>query len=211
MATDLALIGTAGALFLSGLVALLLSRRITKPVAAASSAAKRIASGQLDAEIPAGGDDELGALLAAMRTMRDNIRSMMEREVAQRRTAQVRLADALESSREGIVVVDSESPHRARQFAGQRILRRRDGLARTREHPRDATAEPNNLVPSALSLNNFSQATGEIRLQDGRWLRVSRSATQDGGFIALFSDISVSKEQEAKLKATNLLLRRRAR
>ena len=205
VATDLALLGTVGALFLSGLVALLLSRRITKPVAAASSAAKRIASGQLDAEIPAGGGDELGALLAAMRTMRDNIRSMMEREVAQRRTAQVRLADALESSREGIVVVDSDhrialANSQANEFFGGAMALLEPGTSA------DATAEPNNLVPSPLSLNNFSQATGEIRLQDGRWLRVSRSPTQDGGFIALFSDISVSKEQEAKLKATNLLL-----
>ena len=40
--------------------------------------------------------------------MRDNIKAMMEREVAQRRTAQSRLADALESSQEGVVVVDAE-------------------------------------------------------------------------------------------------------
>ena len=40
--------------------------------------------------------------------MRDNIKAMMEREVAQRRTAQARLADALESSQEGVVVVDAD-------------------------------------------------------------------------------------------------------
>jgi diguanylate cyclase (GGDEF)-like protein len=205
VATDLALIATLGALVLSGLVALLLSRRLTRPVAAASTAAKRIAGGQLDVEIPSGSGDELGALLAAMRTMRDNIRMMMEREVAQRHTAQVRLADALESSREGIVVVDSDhrialANSQAYEFFGGAMALLTPGT------PANATAEPNNLVPSALSLSNFSQASGEIRLKDGRWLRVSRSPTQDGGFIALFSDISVSKEQEAKLKATNLLL-----
>jgi diguanylate cyclase (GGDEF)-like protein len=205
VATDLALIATLGALVLSGLVALLLSRRLTRPVAAASTAAKRIAGGQLDVEIPGGSGDELGALLAAMRTMRDNIRMMMEREVTQRHTAQVRLADALESSREGIVVVDSDhrialANSQAYEFFGGAMALLTPGTSA------NATAEPNNLVPSALSLSNFSQASGEIRLKDGRWLRVSRSPTQDGGFIALFSDISVSKEQEAKLKATNLLL-----
>ena len=40
--------------------------------------------------------------------MRDNIKTMMEREVAQRRSAQARLADALESSQEGVVVVDAD-------------------------------------------------------------------------------------------------------
>ena len=55
-----------------------------------------------------GSADELGALLVAMRRMRDNIRAMMEREVEQRRSAQSRLADALESSREGVVVADAD-------------------------------------------------------------------------------------------------------
>ncbi|MGH6739077.1 MAG: putative bifunctional diguanylate cyclase/phosphodiesterase, partial [Bradyrhizobium sp.] len=46
----------------------------------------------------------------------------------------------------------------------------------------------------------------EIGLPDGRWLRVSQSATRDGGFIAVCSDISQSKEQKARLRQTNLRL-----
>ena len=106
--TQLNLAGTAAALLLSALVAWLLARRITRPVAAASAVAARIARGELDGDIPHGSADELGALLAAMKVMRDNIRAMMEREVAQRRSAQARLADALEGSHEGVVVVDAE-------------------------------------------------------------------------------------------------------
>ena len=166
------------ALVLSGLVVLLLSRRITKPVAAASAVAKRIASGELEGEIPAGSGDELGALLAAMRVMRDNIRAMMEREVAQRRTAQVRLADALESSREGIVVVDADhrialANSQANEFFGKAM-----GLAGAGQRPPTRRRESERSCPRPrCRLSNFSQATDEIRLQDGRWLRVSRSAT----------------------------------
>src|SRR5215469_7219598 len=54
--------------------------------------------------VPRGSADELGALLAAMGVMRDNIKAMMDREVEQRRNAQARLADALECSQEGVVV-----------------------------------------------------------------------------------------------------------
>src|SRR5262245_45905409 len=97
------LAGTALALLISGIVALLLARRIIGPVAAASGVARQIASGKLDVEIPSGSSDELGTLLRAMRRMRDNISAMMDREVEQRRSAQSRLADALESSREGVV------------------------------------------------------------------------------------------------------------
>ena len=50
------------------------------------------------------------------------------------------------------------------------------------------------------------QATSEALLADGRWLRISHSATRDGGFIVVCSDISVSKEQEADLRQTNLRL-----
>ncbi len=85
-----------------------LARRIVGPVAAASDAAREIARGRLDGTIPPGHGDELGALLAAMAVMRDNIRGMVQREVAQRRSAQARLADALESSDEGIAVVDAD-------------------------------------------------------------------------------------------------------
>jgi len=44
---------------------------------------ERIAAGKLDVAVPKGGGDELGALLTAMGVMRDNIKTMMDREVAQ--------------------------------------------------------------------------------------------------------------------------------
>ena len=110
--TQLNLFGTGLAVLLSALVAWLLARRIIGPVAAASAVAGRIAGGDLDGDIPRGSADELGALLAAMGVMRENIRAMMQREVAQRRSAQARLADALESSREGVVVVDAKAASR---------------------------------------------------------------------------------------------------
>ena len=99
--------GTALALVLSALVAWALARRIVGPVAVASSVAERIAAGKLDVAVPMGSADELGALLTSMGVMRDNIKAMMDREVEQRRSAQARLADALECSQEGVIVVDA--------------------------------------------------------------------------------------------------------
>jgi diguanylate cyclase (GGDEF)-like protein len=202
-ATHLDLAATGGALLISALVAWLLAQRITGPVAVASGIAKRIADGKLDGVIPRGGPDELGALLAAMAVMRDNIRTMMEREVAQRRTAQVRLADALESSREGIVVVDADrqialANSQAADFFGSSPQQMAAGELNA--------SGSSDLAKSVLGFDRNSPATFEMRLDDGRWLRVSRSATQDGGFIAFYSDISILKNQEAQLTAANLLL-----
>ncbi|HAR29784.1 MAG TPA: deubiquitinase, partial [Bradyrhizobium sp.] len=46
----------------------------------------------------------------------------------------------------------------------------------------------------------------EARLSDGRWLRVSRSETQEGGVVLVYSDISTLKQQKAELHETNLRL-----
>ena len=199
-------IATAGALLLSGLVAWLLNRRIIGPVAAASAVAERIAAGRLDDAVPVGGRDELGALLRAMATMRDNIRAMMEREVSQRRSAQALLADALESSREGVVVVDADgrialaNAQAAAYFdAGSGAIACGSPVAGLPGRGADPASA---VLDDATSLAR----DGEIRLADGRWLRVSRSATREGGFVAVCSDISVLKEQEARLTQTNLRL-----
>jgi PAS domain-containing protein len=204
--TKLNLAGTALAVLLSGLVAWLLARRIIGPVAAASAVASRIAGGHLDGEMPPASADELGSLLGAMGVMRENIRAMMQREVAQRRSAQARLADALESSREGIVVVDNEgrvalANSQAADFLASSPQLLKPGV--------DFAAVASGTAETGTALVPFSEqlpATGEARLADGRWLRVSRNATQEGGFIVVCSDISVMKEQEATLTATNLRL-----
>ncbi len=182
--TALAIVGAA-------LIAWFLHRRIRGPLAAASGAAERIAGGHLDDMIPTSGRDELGSLLRAMAVMRDNIRAMMDREVRQRQSAERLLADALQSSREGIIVLDATGEI---AFANTRAMELFEGLGAS-DNP-DAHAR----CLEALSCN------GECEQADGRWLRVSRSATVEGGLVAVCSDISVLKEQEAQLRQTNLRL-----
>ncbi|MCJ2037035.1 EAL domain-containing protein [Methylobacterium sp. J-068] len=204
--TRLNLFGTLFAVLLSGIVAFGLARRIMRPLAEASQAAARIAAGDLGGTMPTAGGDEVGTLLAAMGVMRDNIRHAMEREVAQRISAEDQLADALETSREGIVVVDEAgrvtlTNSQADDYlgfpagtlpAGSAIA----GLAR------DA-AGPGSL---ARALIDATEERSELRLEDGRWLRISRNATRSGGFIAVCSDITLLKQQEATLQSTNLRL-----
>ncbi len=125
-------------------------------------------------------------LLAAMETMRDNIRadgqSRKCRSAVPRRRG---FSDALETSREGVVLLDagrprSRSPIRApSEFIrlSPQLLQlgparcRRPGAGRARR---------------AIAMGFASEA----RLADGRWLRVSRSETQEGGVVLVYSDIS---------------------
>jgi diguanylate cyclase (GGDEF)-like protein len=187
--------GLTVALFLSALFSWLLARRIIGPVAIASKAARRIAGGDLDATIPKGGTDELGILLSAMETMRDNIRRMVNQEVSQRRSAQARLSDALETSPEGVVLLDADGEIALANSRASEFIRLSPQLLHS---DRIGAAEP-----ADADVNGVA---GEAQLSDGRWLRVSRSETQEGGVMLVYSDISALKQQKAELHATNLQL-----
>ena len=206
--TKVNIAGTLLALLLSALVAWMLAKRIVRPVAAASNVARLIAAGDLDVAIPKA-RGELGALLISMGLMRDNIKAMMDREVAQRRSAQARLADALESTQEGVVLVDADD----------RIALANARAAELLGVPLDAFA-PETPLSDVILMGSGDADVGhmltrydrnlpsesETRLADGRWLRTSHSATSDGGFVVFCSDISLSKRQEDNLRETNLRL-----
>ena len=205
---QLNIIGTALALVLSALVAWALARRIVGPVAVASNVAARIAAGKLDAAVPKGSADELGALLAAMGVMRDNIKAMMEREVAQRRSAQARLADALENSQEGVIVVDGDDGIVLANAQDADLL----GIAPALLKPGTSLAQLEPALQGSgdaehvlMRCDSGSHAPDAL-MANGRWLRISRSPTRDEGFIFLCSDISRLKTQEWSLRESNLLL-----
>ena len=201
-------IGLALALLLSALLSWFMARRIIKPVAAASAAARSIAGGNLNTAIPPGNGDELGTLLTAMRAMRDNIRVMVEREVSQRRSAQARLADALESSREGIVVLSADGEIALANSRASEFLRVSPQLLQSDMLVKGASAARDlpSLAGPTTSAANAADLASEVQLSDGRWLRVGQSATQEGGVIIVCSDISALREQRIQLHATNVLL-----
>jgi len=182
-----AFLATVTALLLGALTAALLARHILRPIEAVSRAAGRIAAGELDVEIPPGGSDELGGLLRAMAMMRDDIRAMVESERADHRSAQGRLVDVLEGLNEGIALVGGD--HRLIISNGQFAAlfpRRTTGLVEGAPLPPE--------VETALE-----GPTGEMRVGEGRWLRLSRSERSDGSFVLVVSDISLLKEREAGL------------
>ncbi|MDB5409423.1 MAG: hypothetical protein JWL84_4335 [Rhodospirillales bacterium] len=205
------------AILLSAGIKLVLARRISRPLAAAATVANRIAGGELETPIPPGGADETGTLLRSMTVMQDNLRVMMEREQAQRRSAQGRLVDAVESSREGMVLVDAEGrivlansqfarffpvvvPHvvAGADFAAAfEIVSSQLALA--------GTPDASLPITFAGGKVEFLAADGEFPLTDGRWIRFSRSVTRDGGFFLFLSDFTDIKEREERFKEAKQL------
>jgi diguanylate cyclase (GGDEF)-like protein len=210
---------TVAALILTAAVTWFLNRRISGPLSAASSIAVRIAGGSLDVAIPEARCDELGSLLRSMGSMRDSIRAMMQAEVSQRRSAQARLMDAIETTHEGVVLVDAAgsivvtNAQIARFFGppepgpglgfGGACFTISDLL---RQLARSKLSEESLQSVGALTwkLDRDTPGTMEICLRDGMWLRVSWCATGEGGLVAFFSDITLPRRREAQLVQTNI-------
>jgi signal transduction histidine kinase/HAMP domain-containing protein len=181
--------GTMAALLLGVMIAILLTRYMIRPIAAASHAARRIAQGELNVEITPVGNDEFGLLLNSMTVMRDNIRHMMEREIAARRSAQSRLVSAIDSSTEAVILVDAED----------RILLCNSQVAEF--FPGLAGGFLAGAQLPAVIEETLAKPGREICLADGRWLRLTRSGAADGGSVILGTDITSLKDRETLLQA----------
>jgi two-component system cell cycle sensor histidine kinase PleC len=177
-------------------ITLLLGRRIVRPIKAAAAVASRIASGDLMAPVPPARDDETGQLLAAMQVMQDNLRATMEKEVAQRRWAQMSLVDAIERSPQAVFLLDAED----------RILIA-NSQARTHfssvAEAFDANTRFDAFLDRAHTAGIFAtlpqSEREEVHLTSGHWLRMTRSPTRDGGAIIFLLDITALKEREEAL------------
>ena len=59
--------------------------------------------------------------------------------------------------------------------------------------------------------NRSPQGSAELNLRDGRWFKVSERANQDGGTVAIVSDITELKEREEALRAARDLAEQASR
>lgn len=204
------IIGAVAAGAVAALVMFGLARRITSPVGEASRAAGRIADGELDVPIVITGNDELANLLRAMSIMRDRIGAMMAREVAQRQSAQTRLVDAIESSNEGVLLIDANG----HVLLSNAEMTKFCGVAHAPQPGERVDAAAERLIAGnvfrtetaqqraelSVLLRHQDNVDQEVELADGRWVRLSRSRGSDGGAIVVISDITLMKEREQVLR-----------
>jgi signal transduction histidine kinase/HAMP domain-containing protein len=197
---------TATALLLAMLITAVLARRIMHPLGSAVAAANRIAAGEFETPIPQAGQDETGILLNSMTVMQDSIRTMMEREKARAESAETRLAQAIETTREGVILVGPDG----RVLLANKSVK--DFFPRIAD--RDLTgidfgeasvlAQANIMgdeplpTPQDLGLGRKARSLGhaERQLKDGRWIRSEGTRTSDGGFVFFISDFTAIKNRE---------------
>jgi signal transduction histidine kinase/HAMP domain-containing protein len=189
------------ALALSTLVTLYLGRRIVRPLTEAGRVADRIAAGEFHTLIPEAGPDETGVLLRSMQAMQDNIREMMLREQARSWSAQARLVAALESSPDGLALIDSRG----------RLVIANNQVGRFFPEAKDSLDEGTPFAQLFARVAPYHAVDGQrpdaealtvrpAHLRDGRWVRLSRALTPEGGFFLLWTDITELKAREARIE-----------
>jgi adenylate cyclase len=126
--------------------------------------------------------------------------------------ARARLLDAIESISEGFCLYDAEDrlvlanrkygelyPELAAQrVAGARfedIIR----AAAERGLVSEAQGHVDDWVAARVAHHRNPSGAIEQQLSDGRWIRISKRRTSDGGTVSVFSDISPLKERETQL------------
>ncbi len=208
---------TGLSLLLAVIITAFLARRIVNPLKNAAVVANRIASGEFETPITVAGRDETGVLLKSMTVMQANIREMVARETARAQSAEGRLLRALETSREGVLLVNPQ---------GRILVANVQVRSFFPEIAGEIGPDTDFAVLSGLMQSNLAEGmvlptldeigigrggagkSAERRLRDGRWVRVTGSRTRDGDFFIFLSEITLLKEREenfrqAKLAAEN--------
>ena len=210
-----ALVALAILSFISSLliVWLYVDRNLVSRLSALSDSMLAIAKGNLKAEIPSARDDEIGSMTEALKVFRDTAIEVEESNLREIREARRRLTDAIESITEGFSLYDKDdrlvlcnSTYHDLLYPGMRdvmvpgtpfedIIRSAvgRGLIQVAEGRVDAWVDER----MAQHRN-----PGEGHLQrrgDGRWIQIHERRTEDGGTVAVYSDITELKEREQEL------------
>jgi signal transduction histidine kinase len=114
---------------------------------------------------------------------------VLVRLVAAKQAAQNDLAVAIESAPAAMILVDAKGKVTVTNSqAGDFFSDHSDALA---------TGKP---FSSRLGAA-FTEPAGELKLDDGRWIKLNRRQTTDGGFVAVAADITLLKDRERALIA----------
>lgn len=213
-ATGLILILTLFSIPLAILLALLITRALTKPLSTLLHATEAMAAGDLEVDPQVARGDELGRLATAFNTMRLNLRSTIV-TLAQARQQTQAIIDA---SADGVMLVDAQRTIVQFNPAAERLSGWQTGEALGRHcwevfGCRGATAEEaeehERLCPLALALTHTEQSSTDMHasLQSGqrRWFTVSCAPVLQDEQAAEQQRLVVSMHDISQLKAVEQL------
>src|SRR6516225_5922699 len=197
--------------------------RIIRPLESITRAMMDLATGDTSVDVPGRErSDELGRMAQALGVFRDTAIEVQKSNLKEIAEARRRLSVAIESISEAFSLYDSEdrliacnSKYRTLIFPGvaddslvgttfETLIR----LAVERGDIEDAKGRMEEWVQERLLRHRNPTSAFVQRRRDGRWVIVSERKTDDGGTVAVYSDVTELKQREEQLSIkTNALER----
>ena len=187
---------------------------IVRPLDRITEAMTELAAGDTSVDIP-GRDrgDELGRMAQALGVFRDTAIEVQESNLKEIRDTRRRLSDAIENISEAFSLYDPEDrlvicnskyrtllyPEIAEEInpgmTFEAIVRR----AAESGYIRDAKGRIEEWLAERLARHLDPGGPHVQQRGDGRWIMVSERRTDDGGIVAVYTDITELKQREAEL------------
>jgi HAMP domain-containing protein len=203
-----ALLGAASVMFLY------VGPRVIQPLEDITGAMSALAAGDTTVDIP-GRDrrDELGRMAQALGVFRDTAVEVQASNLREIQETRRRLSDAIESISEAFSLYDADdrlvvcnSKYRSLLYPGiaeeivpgmtfEAIVRR----AIERGYIKDAQQDPETWLAARVKRHRDPDGPHVQQRGDGRWILVSERKTEDGGTVAVYSDITELKQREREL------------
>ncbi len=199
------------------IVWLYVERNLVARLTQLSNSMLAIAGGNLRAALPTPGDDEIGRMGQALRVFRDTAVEVEQANLREIQETRTRLTDAIESVSEGFALYDrddrlviSNSKYRELLYGG-------------RDHPLTPGTKFEEIVRNAAETGLIEDAGADLegwlatRIErhrnptgphhqqrvDGRWIQVNEHKTENGGTVAIYTDITeLTRRGEAAEAAT---------
>lgn len=195
--------------------------RIIRPLESITGAMADLAAGDTEVDIPGRErSDELGRMAQALGVFRDTAIEVQKSNLKEIRATRRRLSEAIESISEAFSLYDSEdrlvacnSKYRTLLYPGvgdeaiidmtfESLIRR----AAERGDIIDAQDRLEEWMEERLASHREPGAAFLQRRSDDRWFIVSERKTDDGGTVAVYSDVTELKNREEQLSVkTNAL------
>lgn len=196
------------------IVTLYVKRNVIARLTRLSDSMLAIADGDLDAPLPAPGHDEIGQMAQALTVFRDTAVEVKESNLREVQEARRRLDDAIESTQEGFALFDRDDRLTLRNSrygellydnvrvpepgtSYESILRQAVG----RGLVLDIEGNAEQWIQGRLAQHQSPGGSFQQHRAPGRWLRINEHRTEDGGTVAVYSDITEIKQHEQELDA----------
>ncbi|PHQ70047.1 MAG: hypothetical protein COB93_06480 [Sneathiella sp.] len=196
---------------------------IIRPLENITDAMTRLAAGDIDVRIPSRQrNDEIGHMADALAVFRDTAVEIQASNHKEIEEGQKRLASAIESISEGFSFYDANDklavcnsvyrrlffPDQTAQSQYGRTFEEIMRQALERGAIEDATGREEDWVLESLD-NHFKDSSSYVqRRTSGRWILVNERKTEDNSTVAVYSDITKIKRQEAAIAEQSSSLER---